>query len=92
MGAGTPLSTKSSDCGAGLEKDPNGLLCYPPCKAGYKGVGSVCYQECPAGFLDAAADCGKPSSYGRGAGYAIWEQDKCNHDNSQGCEQNGAMY
>lgn len=91
-GAGQPLSTKSSDCGPGLEKDPNGLLCYPPCKAGYYGVGPVCYQSCPSGFNGSAAVCGKPASYGRGAGYVLWDQNKCNNENSQGCEQNGAMY
>lgn len=91
-GAGKPLSTNSSDCGPGFEKDPNGLLCYPTCKPGYTGVGPVCWQTCPSSFSDNAADCGKPKSYGRGAGYALWDQGKCNKDNPQGCEQNGAMY
>jgi len=27
----------------------SGLLCYPPCKAGYQGNGPVCWQQCPAG-------------------------------------------
>ena len=27
-----------------LEQD--GLLCYPPCRSGYNGVGPICWQEC----------------------------------------------
>jgi hypothetical protein len=98
-GAGTPLSTSSSNCPAGTVKDPNGLLCYPPCKAGYKMVGPVCWQACPAGYTDTGVGCAKPAAYGRGAGYAWQIGDKafdsggqfsrCQHDNSQGCEQPG---
>ena len=44
-------------------------LCYPYCRNGYTGVGPVCWQNCPSGFPDTGADCLKPSSYGRGAGY-----------------------
>jgi len=98
-GVGTPLSTNSSDCPAGFAKDPTGLLCYPNCKPGYRMAGPVCWQECPAGFPEAAADCGKPQAYGRGAGYAWQIGDKpfdsggqfsrCQNDNSQGCEQPG---
>ena len=36
-GIGSPITT----CAAGLEQ--NGLLCYPYCKEGYKGVGPVCW-------------------------------------------------
>lgn len=37
-GAGTPLG-----CGENLEKD--GALCYPFCKANYKGIGPVCWHK-----------------------------------------------
>lgn len=84
-GAGEPYA-----CPAGLER--NGLLCYPKCKAGYAGNGPVCWQTCPAGYNDTGADCLKPASYGRGAGYVIWDKGKCERENSQGCEQNGALW
>jgi len=84
-GAGEPYT-----CPAGMER--NGLLCYPTCKPGYAGNGPVCWQTCPAGFNDTGADCLKPSSYGRGAGYVIWDGDKCNRENPQGCEKSGALW
>ncbi len=52
-GVGKPIST----CAAGLEE--SGLLCYPPCKEGYKGIGPVCY----------GTDSHK--EYGRGAGVPL---------------------
>ena len=84
-GAGEPYV-----CAAGLER--NGLLCYPKCKAGFDGAGPVCWESCPAGYKDTGADCLKPASYGRGAGYVIWDGDKCNRENPQGCEKNGALW
>lgn len=83
-GAGEPYA-----CPAGMER--NGLLCYPTCKPGYGGNGPVCWQTCPAGYRDTGADCLKPAAYGRGAGYVLWDRGKCEHENSQGCEQNGAL-
>lgn len=85
-GAGEPLSGK---CAAGLEQ--NGALCYPQCKTNYGGVGPVCWGKCPSGFNDIGAFCQK-TSYGRGAGYVIWNEGKCNAENSQGCEKNGALW
>lgn len=85
-GVGKPIST----CPDGSEQD--GLLCYPPCQDGYTGVGPVCWQNCPDGFSDTGADCLKPEAYGRGAGYALWDQGKCQSENPQGCEQNGLLY
>jgi hypothetical protein len=92
-GAGEPLG-----CAAGLDK--NGQLCYPKCRAGYSGAGPVCYSNCPAGFNDIGALCQKPASYGRGAGYPLHfgefsldgARARCEKDNPQGCEQNGALY
>ena len=49
-GPGKPIST----CRDGLEE--SGLLCYPPCKEGYKGEGPVCWE------IDGH------KSYGRGVG------------------------
>ncbi len=53
----------------------------------------MCWQDCPSGFKDTGADCLKPSAYGRGVGYAIWDEDKCNRENANtGCEKCLAMY
>ena len=85
-GAGQTLG-----CAAGLEQ--GGLLCYPPTQSGYYCNGPACYGNCPAGFTDNGAVCLKPAPYGRGSGYAIWNETKCNNENpSVGCEQNGAYY
>ena len=71
-GVGKPISV----CAKGLQKDA--ALCYPYCKDDFTGVGPVCWQNCPAGFRDDGAYCAKPPPYGRGAGYPIWDEDKCN--------------
>ncbi|KAG2424586.1 hypothetical protein HXX76_014467 [Chlamydomonas incerta] len=97
-GVGRPIST----CPPGTVRDPNGLLCYPPCRSGFTAVGPVCWQSsCPAGYGTTAVDCPKPAAYGRGAGYpwkfgdgfnldAAWA--RCQRDNpSTGCEQSGAI-
>ena len=58
-----------SACASGLEKD--GLLCYPPCRDGYKGVGPVCWAAtCPANTTDSGVSCTKVS-YGRGVGAPV---------------------
>lgn len=90
--------TFPTDCGPGMEYDAG--LCYPKCQAGYVGVGPVCWRSCPAGYRDDGAFCAKPAPYGRGAGYA-WKfgdgfdlssaKARCEKDNPQGCEQNGAI-
>lgn len=57
-------------------QEKNGALCYPPCKAGYYGVGPVCWESCPAGYINEGALCREKGSiktivkktYGRGAG------------------------
>jgi len=67
-GAGKPLRV----CSGSQDKD--GALCYPKCKAGYKGAGPRCWGKCPEGFKNDGATCRKPArivgkkSYGRGAG------------------------
>lgn len=35
----------------------SGLVCYPPCKAGYDGVGPNCWQDCPDGYISAGVTC-----------------------------------
>jgi hypothetical protein len=85
-GVGKPIS----DCPDGLERD--GLLCYPKCAENYTGVGPVCWQNCPSNFRNDGAFCFKPAPYGRGSGYALWDEDKCNRENPQGCERWGLMW
>ena len=85
-GIGKPIHT----CKSGLEQ--NGLLCYPTCEAGFSGVGPVCQENRPSALRDDGAFCFKPSAYGRGAGYLISNKDKCEKENSEGCEQYGLLY
>ncbi|KAG2431573.1 hypothetical protein HXX76_009587 [Chlamydomonas incerta] len=96
-GAGHGVDT----CAAGTVKDPNGLLCYPACRAGYYMVGPVCWQSCPSGYTNTGAHCLKPAPYGRGAGYP-WKfgdglsfdaaRKRCEKANPGGCEKNGEVY
>ena len=66
-GAGTPLT-----CAANEEYDAG--LCYPPCEAGFFGVGPVCWEICPDEYTDDGATCRKDAhiigkaSYGRSVG------------------------
>jgi hypothetical protein len=83
-GAGIPMV-------CGPDEEQNGALCYPKCRAGYTGVGPVCWQACPAGFRDDGVACGKPEPYGRGTGYAIWDESKCRTEHGE-CEKTGAMW
>ncbi|OQR97953.1 hypothetical protein ACHHYP_09384 [Achlya hypogyna] len=90
-GAGTPVVNQ---CLEGEEA--YGALCYPKCQEGYEKVGCcICRKKgCSGavGVTDIGVSCTKPAAYGRGAGYALWNQDKCSAENSQGCEKNGLMW
>ncbi len=84
-GVGEPLSTCPN-------ADKDGLLCYPLCKDNYNGVGPVCWQKCPSGMPDRGVTCEKVT-YGRGAGYVLWKEDKCKKEHSDvGCEKAGALW
>jgi hypothetical protein len=82
-------------------KDMDAGLCYPKCRAGFKGVGPVCWQTCPPGYNDTGGHCLKPQAYGRGSGYAWQFGDplndsamfkRCEAANGQGnCEKSGAI-
>lgn len=52
LGDPTPLI-----CREGLVQD--GLLCYPPCRAGYVGVGPVCWQQCDSDQSWCVAGCAR---------------------------------
>ncbi|EQC28274.1 hypothetical protein SDRG_13955 [Saprolegnia diclina VS20] len=90
-GAGSPVV---SQCLPGEEA--YGALCYPKCKDGYEAVGCCICRKKGCGGVDGANDigvsCTKPKAYGRGAGYALWDEDKCKRESSQGCEKNGALW
>jgi hypothetical protein len=75
---GRGVGTIPGSCGPGQTK--SGLLCYNDCKPGENNVAGVCWSGCPEGTTDIGATCVKKdvSSYGRGAGYVIWDEDKCN--------------
>lgn len=80
-----------SSCPEGMQNSVG--LCYPMCKAGYYGIMAQCIQECPNDFRNDGYYCFKPSAYGRGSGYAIWDKSKCRKRNREyGCEKYGAMY
>lgn len=85
-GVGKPIHTCSK------ELEQSGLLCYPPCEKSYTGVGPVCWQDCQNDFRDDGAFCFKTPAYGRGVGYALWNLEKCQQENLQGCEQWGLLY
>jgi hypothetical protein len=81
--------------------EQNGAVVYPKCRAGYNSVGCcLCSTPCPAGWRDDGIYCFKPESYGRGGGYP-WQfgdalnldgaRGRCERDNRQGCEQDGAI-
>ncbi len=97
-----PITSTPLQACAGTESDIKGL-CYSPCPAGYDitGSGLKCSKTCPSGY-PASSDtaCGKPTTYGRGAGYPWKFGDslnddgmfkRCLADNPQGCEKNGLI-
>ena len=72
-----------------------GLLCYSKCDSSKeKRFGFDCHSVCPSGFTDNGLICrsNAKTSYGRGAGYALWSKQQCINENSLGCEQYGLMY
>lgn len=75
---GRGVGTIPGSCGPGQTK--SGLLCYNDCKPGENNVAGVCWSGCPEGTTDIGATCVKKdvSSYGRGAGYVLWDEDRCN--------------
>jgi hypothetical protein len=93
------VGTIPKGCPAGQEN--NSALCYTNCRSGYTGNGPVCWGQCPSGYSDSGAVCGKPSAYGRGAGYP-WKfgdglndngmYHRCESANGRGnCEKWGAV-
>jgi hypothetical protein len=65
--------------------DRSGLLCYPPCRAGYTGVGPVCWQQCPPGYDDDGATCRRNSRIiSADNSHCPW-YDKCGLGLERGC-------
>lgn len=84
--AGTPMI-----CKPGYNQDTAGL-CYKNCAADERGIATFCYKNCPQGLPDNGLYCEKRGEYGRGAGYPIWDEGRCNKDNPQGCEKSGLIW
>ena len=62
----------------------SGLLCYEkPKQPGWFVVAGIAQPGCPSGFRDDGLFCFKPVSYGRGAGYPIWDKGRCENDQSK---------
>ncbi|RHY20596.1 hypothetical protein DYB32_009998 [Aphanomyces invadans] len=78
------------------DEEAYGALCYPKCREGYEKVGCcICRKKgCSGveGVTDIGVSCTKPAAYGRGAGYALWQEDKCKNENGGTCEKNGLMW
>lgn len=77
------------------DKDQIGALCYSKCPSGYTRFGFDCHQNCPSsdGWRDDGLFC-RLSEYGRGFGYAIWDNGSCDNDNGGygNCETCLAMW
>jgi microsomal dipeptidase-like Zn-dependent dipeptidase len=93
-GIGTP---EILQCDPG--KDLIAGLCYAPCRPGFRAVGPTCWEDCPQGFHDDGLVCRKPgdiqgkATYGRGAGYALWDEAKCKKEHPDtGCEKSGLIW
>jgi hypothetical protein len=83
------VGTIPTEC-PGAEK--SGLLCYPLCPAGYKGVGPVCWQSCPAGYTDDGVTCRRDASIiSSDNGGCPW-YDKCGLTLARGCSKCPAGY
>eukprot|EP00455_Lapot_gusevi_P006858 TRINITY_DN12947_c0_g1_i5.p1 TRINITY_DN12947_c0_g1~~TRINITY_DN12947_c0_g1_i5.p1 ORF type:complete len:323 (+),score=112.91 TRINITY_DN12947_c0_g1_i5:56-970(+) len=72
-------------CDNGLEK--SGLLCYPPCKTNFYGVGPVCWENCEAGFTDEGALCGRAGSITSADNHNCPWYDKCGLTFAKGCSK-----
>ena len=78
-------------CANGFERV--GFVCYPKCKENYTAVGAVCWENCPSGWKeDGVSFCLKPPSHKRTVEYALWDKEKCESENSNGCERWGLSY
>lgn len=79
----------NGSCAAG--QDTLYGFCYPKCQAGYEGAGPLCVVACPPGAVNLGFACLKPAPYGRGVGYAIWDQAKCQRNHGS-CELYGLIW
>ncbi|RHY28127.1 hypothetical protein DYB32_006230, partial [Aphanomyces invadans] len=90
-GVGTVLENQCNK-----DEEAYGALCYPRCKEGYEKVGCcICRKKgCSGveGVTDIGVSCTKPAAYGRGVGYALWQEDKCKNENGGTCEKYGLIW
>jgi len=80
-GVGKPIH----DCPDPSFPDKSGLLCYPRCKEGFKGVGPVCWETCPATFTDTGAFCGRSGRIISADNKKCPWYDKCGLTFARGC-------
>lgn len=77
-----PAIKKCQEENPGAECEKGKFVVRPKCKDGYEHSLGKCVVKCPEGFDDYGISCRKPkTSYGRGVGYAIWNEEKCNREN-----------
>lgn len=76
----TIITGKGTGRGAGR---PASLIPCSNWDSSWRDDGTSCWSD---------AHIFAKSSYGRGAGYAIWSEADCKRENPQGCEQNGLIW
>ena len=90
-GVGIPLQNNCRP-----DEEAYGALCYPKCREGYEKVGCcICRKKgCSGvqGVTDIGVSCTKPSAYGRGAGYVLWDENECERENNGQCEKHGLLW
>jgi hypothetical protein len=92
-------STVGADASKSIPKGcPSGQvahagLCYDVPQGWHVTAPGFIGKECPSGWRDDGTTCWKDiHTYGRGAGYPIWDEAKCKTENSGGCEKSGAIW
>jgi hypothetical protein len=63
---------------------PGGLLYGKVCPKGSNDSGTTCWYDRGVGKI--------PDDYGRGAGYVVWNEDKCKRESGVDCEKYGALW
>lgn len=74
-------------------EEESGGFCFPKCKRGFSGVGSLCLKNCPPSYLDNGSYCNSPSPYSRNPGFALSDFERCESESStRKCERYGNLY
>jgi hypothetical protein len=90
VGADASLSVPNA-CGNG--KTIFAGLCYNVPEGWHVTAPGFIGKLCPAGWRDDGTTCWQDiQTYGRGAGYPIWDEAKCRAENNGSCEKSGAIW